>query len=224
MPDALTGIALHAARRLEKLKSLKPLDALRRLALYSRPRLDLAAALKGAGKPRIVAEVRFASPAEGFLRPRQEATAERAAELAWGFAQAGAAAVAVATDRNFLAGDYDFLVGARALSPATPLLMRDYVVDPYQLELARAHGADAVWLIAGLLRSGLAAMLTRAKDLELQAVVEIRGEEELELARRADAKMILSGERLQGPGIEALLAGAAIMKADDPVAALRALL
>lgn len=262
-PDVLTRIALHVAKRLDKWKEAQPAAALRTRPLYGRPRLDFEKALTAKGRSfNVISEVKFASPSESFLRPKQEANAERAAQIASGYAEAGAAAISVLTERNFFAGDPDFLVAARGRCPGMPLLMKDFVVDAYQLELARSCGADAVLLIAALLQGGLATMIGKAADLGLAALVEVHTEEELELAKRSGARIVgvnsrdlrtlrtdlgvarrlapaLEGcvavaesglrersdlEDLARRGYHAFLIGTSFMKAEDPAAALRALI
>ncbi|MDE2144239.1 MAG: indole-3-glycerol-phosphate synthase, partial [Elusimicrobia bacterium] len=78
---------------------------------------------------------------------------------------------------------------ARDAEPGACLLMKDFFVDPYQFEAARACGADAILLIAALLGPRLPEMSQAARALGLSALVEVHDESEAEaaLAIGADA-------------------------------------
>lgn len=188
VPDVLTRIALHVGKRLERLKQAEPVEALRRKPLYARAPISLRAALEKK-KPAVIAEVKFASPSEGLLRG-EHPTPDRAADVAGGYLSAGAAALSILTERNFFAGAPEFLVAVREKHPDAALLMKDFVFDPYQLELARAIGADAVLLIAALVGTRLSDLHARARALGLSVLVETHTEDELELARKAGAEIV----------------------------------
>lgn len=186
----LERIAAHAAKRVERLKAERPVKALRKEPLYGRRPRPMALALEGAG-PRVIAEIKFASPSEGFLRPGLKPSAAEALRIAGSYLAAGAAALSILTERNFFAGSPDYLRAVRERHPEAFLLMKDFFVDPYQFELARACGADAVLLITALYGDkGLPAMLGIAGSLGLCALVEVHTREELELARLAGAGLI----------------------------------
>ena len=70
-------------------------------------------------------------------------------------------------------------------------MRKDFVLDPVQIEEARAFGADAVLLIvAALSPEDLRELLAYARKLELSALVEVHDEEELEIALSAGADLI----------------------------------
>jgi indole-3-glycerol phosphate synthase len=72
-----------------------------------------------------------------------------------------------------------------------PLLRKDFLFDPYQLLEARAWGADAILLIvAALDDAALAELLAAARELELDALVEVHTEDEMERALRAGATLV----------------------------------
>lgn len=184
----LEKIALHTQTRLRRWRKERPLEALRQAPLYRRVPGDFSAAFAGA-QPRVIAEVKFASPSEGFLRP--QAGAQGAVEVAGGYLRAGAAALSILTERHFFAGSPDFLSAVRERHPEARLLMKDFVVDGYQLELARSIGADCVLLIVALLGEAKAkALLQQADTLGLSVLVEVHTEEEMDCAQRLGAKLI----------------------------------
>jgi indole-3-glycerol phosphate synthase len=70
-------------------------------------------------------------------------------------------------------------------------LRKDFTIDPYQLYEAKAVGADAVLLVVGSLSErDLATLYGLARDLDLDAMVEIHEEDELEAALAVDADVI----------------------------------
>lgn len=188
-PDMLRRIALHTGKRLERLKEERPVEDLRKMALYGRRPRAFVEAFQGPG-PRIIAEIKFASPSEGFMRPGLEPSAGEAVRIAGAYLEAGAAALSILTERHFFAGAPEHLSAVRERYPGAFLLMKDFVIDPYQLELARACGADAVLLITALSGKELPALLRRTGDLGLSALVEVHTEEELLEAQSAGAAII----------------------------------
>jgi indole-3-glycerol phosphate synthase len=172
-----------------ELKRERPESDLRWAPLYGRTPLPFARAFEGKA-PRVIAEVKFASPSEGPIRPASEAKAARAAELAGKYLDAGAAAVSVLTEPENFSGDPSFLSAARTARPDAYLLMKDFFVDKWQLELARASGADAVLLIAALLGPSLGEMLFAARARGLSALVEVHDEDEAEAALLAGAEIV----------------------------------
>jgi indole-3-glycerol phosphate synthase len=72
-----------------------------------------------------------------------------------------------------------------------PLLRKDFIFDLYQIHQARAAGADCILLIAAMLNEAdLAALYATARDLGLQALVEVHNQEELRAADRAGAEIV----------------------------------
>ena len=158
-------MAAHAARRVERLKVSEPVERLRERPLYAREPRDFGPALEGS-----IADLRFADPERGLLVSGGEVSAANAAAAAEGALEDGADGVAVWTERNFHAGDYAHLDAVRARCPDALVVMMDYVVDPWQVERARAGGADAVLLIPELLGPFLPKLVAAAKALELTPI------------------------------------------------------
>lgn len=159
-------MAAHAARRVERLKYTLTVEELRKRPLYARDPRPFAPALEGA-----IADLRFADPDKGLLVSGGGVSAEAAAEAGKGALEDGASALAVWTERNFHAGDYTHLDAVRSANPDALIVMMDYVVDPWQLERARAGGADAVLLMPELLGAYLDRMAEAARYLGLGALV-----------------------------------------------------
>ncbi len=149
--------------------------------------MSLIKALSAPG-PGVIAEVKFTSPSEGVLRPNPSPI--EASRIAAAYASAGAAAISILTEPEFFAGDTSFLADARDACPTIPLLMKDFMVDSYQLELARSIGADAVLLIGALLGPRLPEMHAVAKSLGLSVLIEVHNDAEAEAAIAADGALI----------------------------------
>src|SRR6202047_177027 len=134
-----------------------------------------------ARKPAIIAEVKRASPSKGDILPGLDPAA-----VARDYAAAGASAISVLTDRHFK-GSLEDLRNVRA-AVDLPLLRKDFIFDSYQLHQARAAGADCILLIAAMLKEAeLRALYAEARELGLQALVEVHNEDELRAAECAGA-------------------------------------
>ena len=123
-----------------------------------------------------IAEIKRRSPSAGDLRPDADPGV-----LAHEFERAGAAAVSVLVDERF-AGSIDDLRAARAAA-ALPLLAKGFFRDPDELAELKRSGADAVLLLLRDLDDEHAAQLmTTARELELDALVEAHDADELDRA------------------------------------------
>ncbi|MGE5182872.1 MAG: indole-3-glycerol phosphate synthase TrpC [Acidobacteriota bacterium] len=151
------------------------------------PKRSLIAALRRpAGAPvRVLAEIKRASPSAGPIRPGADIAA-----IACEYADAGAAALSVLTDRDFFDGDITFLGVARRAA-GVPILRKDFLIDPEQVTEAVMYGADAVLLIvAALPGAQLAEMLEAVRTSKLEALVEAHTLGEAEIALAAGATLI----------------------------------
>ncbi len=187
--DMLGRIVLHTGKRVERFKREMPVEKLKEMPFYAREPKDFKRAFEGK-PPCVIAEIKFASPSEGFLWRDREPSPEEAARVASVYLDSGARALSILTEHNFFAGSPFNLSAVREGSPEAYLLMKDFFVDPYQFDQARAFGADAVLLIVKVLGEGLATMLEEARSRGLSALVEVHDEEELRAAQRAGAEMI----------------------------------
>ena len=128
----------------------------------------------------VIAEVKRASPSRGQL-----ATIADPAELARAYENGGARVISVLTEERRFNGSLADLDAVRA-AVSIPVLRKDFVVGPYQIHEARAHGADMVLLIvAALEQSALVSMLDRTESLGMTALVEVHTEEEADRALQA---------------------------------------
>jgi len=175
----------------EKVTGYIPLDWLRNRCASLAATTSLAESLAGGRPPRIIAEIKRASPSKGMLRPDLDAglTAQQ-------YIQAGAAAISVLTDGPGFHGGIEDLVKVRGVvnfmeDMNVPVLRKDFIVFPYQVWEARGAGADAVLLIVTALgKSKLKEMMGEVESAGMEALVEVHDEDEMKIAVDAGARVI----------------------------------
>lgn len=182
----LDQIVEHKRQELATAKAAVSLAEMRRLAERAPEVRDFARALHG---PRIalIAEVKKASPSRGVLRADFEPVS-----LARDYAEAGASAISVLTDKEHFQGSLGHLRAIReALPTGPPLLRKDFLFDEYQVYEARANGADALLLITAVLETdALAGLIGMTRSLGMTALAEVHDEAEVERALKAGAEVI----------------------------------
>ena len=177
----LEDILARRRKRIEEVKRLAsaPIgDASART-----PLADPVAALRGSGG-FIIAEVKRRSPSKGAIAPDADA-----ALLARAYERGGAAAVSVLCEPDFFGGSRaDVQSVAKAI--AVPVLCKDFILDPIQLQMARADGARWALLIARVLGGDLAVMIRETYLAGLEPLVEAHEERELADAVTAGARIL----------------------------------
>jgi indole-3-glycerol phosphate synthase len=150
------------------------------------PPPDFAQALRTAdGTPRIIAEIKRASPSKGLIREDF-----RVVDLARDLAANGAAALSVLTETHYFQGSLRKLRIA-ADNVHIPILRKDFIIDPYQIYEARVYGASAVLLIVAALSEGeFTELKDTADDLGLAVLAEIHNEAELAMVMAHGASVI----------------------------------
>ena len=162
-----------------------PASALRELPRWQEPRRGFRAALAAATAPAVIAEIKRASPSRGLIREAFDPPAH-----ARSYAAAGATALSVLTEPRWFQGALEHLGAARAAT-RLPVLRKDFMVDPYQVEEARAWGADAILVIVAAVAHGLAAELIEAAGSHgLDALVEVHDRAELDAALGLGATVV----------------------------------
>jgi len=148
----------------------------------------------------IIAEIKDRSPAEGELATESVGRSQRAQDYAAG----GAAAISVLTEPSRFDGSLDHLRDVVAAVPNTPVMRKDFLVDPVQILEARSAGASGVLLIATMLDDAqLRSMLDCATEHGLFVLLESFDEQDLLrtaqlLDNSADRQRAQNGQLLFG--------------------------
>jgi indole-3-glycerol phosphate synthase len=181
LDDIVAGVRADLARRRAQTS-----EADLRAALADvDPARDPMPQLRAAGSS-VIAEVKRRSPSKGDLAEIPDPAA-----LARLYAAGGAAAISVLTEERRFGGSLDDLRAVRA-AVDTPLLRKDFVVEPYQVVEARAVGADLVLLIVAAVDDDtLRRLHDLARELGLTVLVEVH--DEAETARAVDLGAELVG-------------------------------
>ena len=182
MPTILDTIVAHKREEVAALKKRglpepRPVD----------PPRGFIRGLTGGKKSNvaIIAEAKKASPSKGLIAPDFDP-----AGMARHYEAGGASAVSVLTDRRFFQGELDFLVQVRA-AVQLPVIRKDFLIAPIQIEEAHLAGADAILLIAAILAPAqLREFREQAKELGMDALVEVHDEAELETALASGAELV----------------------------------
>ncbi|MDA7951353.1 MAG: indole-3-glycerol phosphate synthase TrpC [Pirellulaceae bacterium] len=186
--NILDKIVKTKKEELKKLKSQKRLAQLQKEAADGPELLDFYAPLvhKPFEKPvKLIAEVKKASPSKGLIREDFQPV-----EIAKTYAASGASCISVLTDEPYFQGSLDYLRQIRK-EVATPLLRKDFIIDPYQIYEARAAGADAILLIAECLEaSQLKDLYQLARGLGMSVLVEFYDPENLPKVVETGARII----------------------------------
>ncbi len=171
----LDEIFAHKRVEVAECQRYAPLTEVRAAAEAKPPARNFVAALQGSAfAPALIAEVKCASPSRGVL-----VTDFQPLSLAQAYAENGASAISVLTDRRYFHGSLDILRQIAALNLPTPLLRKDFLFDPYQVYEARAAGADAVLLIAAMLPAAqLADLCALTVELGMSALLEVHNQAE----------------------------------------------
>jgi len=188
MSDILRRIVAVKHEEIAEAKRLRDAASLRREALDQAPARDFIGALRAklaVGQPAVIAEIKKASPSKGVIREHF-----LPAEIAASYARHGAACLSVLTDRRFFQGEAAYLQQARAACHL-PVLRKDFMVDAWQVDEARAWGADCILLIAACLEDAqMADLEAQALGLGMAVLVEVHDAEELERALRLKTPLL----------------------------------
>ncbi|WP_136807558.1 indole-3-glycerol phosphate synthase TrpC [Desulfosediminicola flagellatus] len=133
----------------------------------------------------IIAEVKKASPSKGIICHDFDPVA-----IAGNYEKLGAQAISVLTDVDFFQGSLKYLMQVRE-AVKLPVIRKDFIIDPVQIEEARQHGADAILLIAAILdESQMRDYRQQAAEYGIDSLVEVHDDKELESALKAGSSLI----------------------------------
>lgn len=154
-------------------KEKNPLDVLKYHPYMKRKALSLKKNLLNSTSG-IISEFKRKSPSKGWIHEHANVVS-----VTSGYDDAGASGISILTDFDYFGGTPQDLTSARP-RVTCPILRKDFIVDEYQLFEAKAMGADVILLIAAALSVDEAFYLARkAKDLDLEVLLEIHNEDEI---------------------------------------------
>ncbi|TFG78247.1 MAG: indole-3-glycerol phosphate synthase TrpC [Thermodesulfobacteriales bacterium] len=181
----LDEIIQNKTSEVEISKTSLPLEQIQEQIKDALPSRNFFDAINPKGELKIISEVKHASPSKGVFREDFDPV-----QIAKSYSRGGASAISVLTDEKYFRGSLSFLKNIRA-EVDTPLLRKDFIVDPYQVYEARLFGADAILLIvAALDQTSLSELLELTHSLQMNAIVEVHDENELDRTLEADARII----------------------------------
>jgi indole-3-glycerol phosphate synthase len=172
MPSILDAII---ASKKEEIKLLKKLHG--HFGGRSSGHRPFIEALRRPGKISIIAEIKKASPSKGVIRPDFDPLS-----IAEAYQKGGASAMSVLTDEKFFMGSRQYLEDARN-AVTLPVLRKDFIIDPVQVEETASMNADAMLLIAACLSdSQMQELFCAAREKSLDVLLEIHNTKELDRA------------------------------------------
>lgn len=182
--SVLDTIVAGVREDLEARQLKTPMEALKERASRLPGAKDARQILAGK-EVAVIAEVKRSSPSKGDLAEIADPAA-----LATEYEAGGAAVISVLTEGRRFGGNLADLDAVRA-KVDIPILRKDFIVSPYQVWEARAHGADMVLLIvAALEQMALESLVERIHSLGMTALVEVHEIEEVQRAADAGARII----------------------------------
>ncbi|MFJ8234804.1 indole-3-glycerol phosphate synthase TrpC [Ureibacillus sp. NPDC094379] len=153
--------------------------------IQPKKRVSLYDALRKTNTLQIIAEMKRASPSKGLIAEGADPI-----EQAKKYENAGAICISVLTEEKYFKGSFEDLANV-ANTVDIPVLCKDFVMDPVQIDYAKAAGASVVLLIvAALDDKNLKSLYDYATNLELDVLVEVHNAEELERALAIQPKII----------------------------------
>ena len=182
LDDIIAGVREDLKEREDRV----PLARIKEIEAQIPEAKDALGALRGRdGAVKIISEVKRSSPSKGAL-----AAIPDPAALASTYEAGGASVISVLTEQRRFNGSLADLDAVRA-AVDIPILRKDFIVTPYQIHEARAHGADLVLLIvAALEQNVLVSLLERTRSLGMEALVETHSRLEALRAMEAGASII----------------------------------
>ena len=170
MPTILDTIVEHKREEVRRLKA----GGLGRSARTD-PGRGFARALDRRPRLSLIAEVKKASPSRGVIRPDFDPPT-----IARSYERGGAHALSVLTDTGFFQGSPDYLAAVRE-SVALPVLRKDFIIDPIQVEQTAGINADAMLLIAAILSDRqMEELYSAAAEMEIDVLIEVHSARELD--------------------------------------------
>ena len=126
----------------------------------------------------VITEVKKASPSAGIIR--KDFDAVTIAEI---YKKCSADAISILTDEKYFQGRLEYINQIKQ-AVDLPILRKDFIIDQWQVYESRAAGADAILLIAEVLKPGeLMDLMIAAAELTLTVLLEVHQADSLLMVR-----------------------------------------
>jgi indole-3-glycerol phosphate synthase len=135
-------------------------------------------------KNPVIAEIKCASPSRGIIRRNVDM-----AMMAGVLVDGGCVGISVLTEPHFFGGTSADIARVKA-AVNVPVLRKDFVIDMRQIDETRALGADAVLLIAAVLKDRLLEFVNAADEAGIEPLVEVHNAREVDCALATEARLI----------------------------------
>ncbi|MFA4849898.1 MAG: indole-3-glycerol-phosphate synthase [Methanoregula sp.] len=136
------------------------------------------------GRNAVIAEIKCASPSRGTIRRNVDM-----AMMAGALAGSGCVALSVLTEPYFFGGTGQDIARVKS-AVCIPVLRKDFIIDEQQIAETHALGADAVLLIAAVLKERLPVFVDLAQEYGIEPLVEVHNAEEVKTALATRAELI----------------------------------
>eukprot|EP01083_Nonionella_stella_P098116 275834_1 len=185
----ITKIVRVRRKAIDQKKADLPLMAML-LSAEPPPVIDFYDRIRAAAPMGIMAEIKRKSPSKGLIAPGVDPF--RQAEA---YARGGAVAISVLTEPAFFDGSLEDLRGVRkvidGMKDRPAVLLKDFVIDEYQIYEARSYGADTVLLIVSMYpEDELKRFIEVSRSLGMEPLVEVHTEPEMDVALSVGARVI----------------------------------
>jgi indole-3-glycerol phosphate synthase len=155
----------------------------------SAPSVSLKKAITENKRNAVITEVKSTSPSRGTIRKSLDPS-----KVAAAMEKGGATGISVLTEPKHFSGSLSYLTKVRKTTKL-PILMKDIILNPVQLEAASRIGANAVLLIEALFerkycKLSLDEMISEAHARNLEVLLETHNEDEFQHAVETDADLV----------------------------------
>ena len=171
----LDKIIENKKKELKVLTVVSSIGDMEKSWLFKRETVSLSEFLIDRNRTGIIAEFKRKSPSKGIIN-----SSSTVVDVVNGYFKEGASGVSVLTDYKFFGGSPSDLMNARKKGNM-PILRKDFILDEFQVIESKAIGADAILLIAAVLKKQEVLNLSRlAHSLGLEILLEVHEQNELD--------------------------------------------
>ncbi len=132
----------------------------------------------------IISEVKKASPSKGIIKEDFDPVS-----TAKFYEKSDFNAISVLTEKDYFLGNDKYIEMVKEVT-TKPVLRKDFIIDEYQIYQSKVIGADAILLIARILKGKLKKYYDLARSLGLHVLIEIHEEAEVDEVLDTGAKII----------------------------------